>query len=185
MRSEAEVKSRLRALVVQELDRRVAEAQKRKPHLCRYNYRHPLDDRKTVDGEPNEHYNHITVDSWVPTPHTLGLCMYGQEDPEDWKGNICEDDIDAQRCPMFEPLKTKEALWLEFSEQLYTPGWVDENLPAVAELLWVLEEITNPPIPWWKRIWYHWILRLRVEPVKRVPSAAGLLGQSAAGLLGQ
>ena len=178
MRSEAEVRDRLRALVTQELDHRVAEAQKRRPHLCRHNYRHPLDDRKTVDGEPNEYYNRITVDAWVPTSHTLGLCLYGQEDPENWRGDICEDDLDAQRCPLFEPIKTKEVLWAEFSEQLHTPGWIDEHLPAVAELLWVLEEITAPALPWWKRIWYHWILRLRIEPVKRTPSVTSLLDPS-------
>ncbi len=176
MKTREEVESRLRALLVEELDRRVEEARKRRPHLCRFNHQHLLDDRKTVDGESNDRYNQITVGLWEPVDRTIGLCMYGQEDPEEWGGNICEDDIDAQRCPMFEPIKTKETILEELSEQIGTPGWVDRNMPGVVELAWVLDKVAVvPPLPWWKRFWYHHILRIRIEPLKASVNILNLL----------
>lgn len=168
MKTQNEIEGRLRALLVGELDRRIAEAMKRRPYLCRFNYRHPLDDRKFVEGEPNENYNRITVAPWEPSPRTIGLCMYGQEDPENWEGNICEDDIDAQRCPLFRPIKTKAEILAEFEEQLRTPGWIDENMPGVSELAWALGVTQEAQsLPWWKRFWYRWILRIKVEPCRR------------------
>lgn len=164
MKTHTEVRDRLRALLVQELDRRVGEASKRRPRLCVHNYRHPLDDRKTVDGEPNQNYNRITSAPWEPVGRTIGLCMYGQEDPENWKGTVCEDDIDAQRCPLFTPLKAKDEILLELNQQLDTPGWAESNMPEVAGLMWVLDEVSVPPLPWWKVLWYRWILRIHVEP---------------------
>ena len=175
MRPEAEVRDRLRALLVQELDRRVEEATKRLPHLCVYNYRHPLDDRKTVDGEPNYQYNRVTAGAWEPVTRTMGLCMYGSESPEDWGGTICEDAVDAQRCSLFQPIRTKAEILTELEQQLKTPGWAEENLPEVAGLLWVLGEAGAPTLPWWKRIWYHWILRVRVEAPLKVVSTINLL----------
>ena len=176
MKTRGEVEGRLRALLVEELNRRVAEARKRRPHLCRFNHRQPLDDRKTVDGEPNSEYNRITTSPWEPVSRTIGLCMYGQQDPEGWEGNICEDDIDAQRCPLFEPLKTKDEILEEFVEQVSTPGWIDDNLPGVAELAWVLEETTyTQQLPWWKLFWYRWILRIRVEPPRASANILELL----------
>lgn len=176
MRTREEVEGRLRALLVEELDRRVTEARKRRPHLCQFNHRQPLDDRKTVDGEPNPEYNRITTSPWEPVPHTLGLCMFGQEDPEGWGGNICEDDIDAQRCPLFEPLRTKDEILEEFTQQLGAPGWIDENMPGVAELAWVLEQTSSEArLPWWKLLWYRWVLRIRIEPPRASANILELL----------
>jgi hypothetical protein len=159
MKTEVEVQSRIDALLVRELNRRVSEAKKRLPRLCMHNYRHPLDDRKVVEGAVNEHYNHIREDF-----RTIGLCTVGQLDPESWEGTICEDDIDAMRCSLFEPKKSKDVILDEFIDQLHTPGWVEEHMPGLAELLWVADN-SILRIPWWKKVWYHWILRLRVEPV--------------------
>lgn len=175
MRTEVEIRGRLRALLVRELDQRIELASKRLPHLCKHNYRHPLDDREMIDGEPNYDYNRITLQPWTPVSRTLGLCLVGQESPEDWKGDICEDPIDAQRCPLFEPIRTKDEILTEFVRELETPGWAEDNLPGVAELLWVLEETSSPRIPWWKKFWYHWILRIRVEPPTKAASIDLLL----------
>ena len=162
-------------MLVQELDQRVARASKRLPVLCVHNYRHALDSRKTVDGEPNEMYNRISVDDeGTPVDRTLGLCMLDADSPEDWRGNICEDPIDAQRCPYFKPTVTKEIILADFELQLSTPGGLVEHLPAAAELLWVLDETKAPRLPWWKRLWY-WILRIRVETPSVVKDPLGLL----------
>jgi len=105
--------------------------------------------------------------------------MYGAEDPEKWPGDICEDEIDAKRCSWFEPVQTKDELLKDFSDQLYQEGWVEDNMPDVAQLLWVLGtssagEVQLLVVPWWKRLWYRF-LRIRVEPVVKVESPLALL----------
>ena len=175
MRSKSEIRDRVRTLLVQDLDRRVEHATKRLPRSCVHNHRQPLDSRKTVDGDPNEMYNRISADDeGTPVDRTLGLCMLDAESPEDWGGNICEDPIDAQRCPYFKATVTKESLLAEFTEQLSTPGELEERLPAAAMLLWAIEETEAPSLPWWKRLWY-WLLRIRIEPPAVVKDPLGLL----------
>lgn len=178
MRTEAEVRQRVRGLLVRELDRRADEAQRRLPHLCTHNYRHPLDSRKTVEGEPNGNYNRISNGRSLPVVQTIGLCMLGSDDPQEWGGTICEDPIDAQRCPVFQASRGKDELLVEFRQQLVTPGWVEEHLPEVASLLWALDEANAPPIPWWKRVWYRLFLRIRIEPVTPSKAAVALLTES-------
>ncbi len=179
MRSKSEVQQRVRALLVQELDRRAELASKRLPRLCVHNHKHSLDDRKKVDGEPNEMFNRIGYDNGDPVERKLGLCMLGAENPEEWGGTICEDAIDAQRCPHFQPTVTKESLLVEFQEQLSAPGGLEKHLPAAAELLWVLEGTMTPKLPWWKLLWYRF-LRIRVEP----PLTATAQWSDVLGLLG-
>lgn len=161
MRSEEEVQDRIRYLLTQELDRRVADAQARLPHKCRHNYRHPLDVRRNVMGEPNDQYNRITDARHLPM---LGLCMLGAEDPTEWQGNICEDPIDAQRCPFFNPIDTKESLSLEFQQQIKDLDWLTANMPEVAGLLWALGSTVLPQLPWWKLLWFRF-LRIRPDPL--------------------
>lgn len=170
MKTAAEIRDRIRYLLVYELDRRVEEASRRLPHRCKHNHLHQLDARKQVDGEPNFQYNRIDA----KMPQTIGLCMYGADDFEQWPGDICEDEIDARRCPWFESIQTKEELLAEFVEQLQEPGWVENNMVDVAQLLWVLDQAEILVLPWWKRLWYRF-LRIRVEPVINIKSPLALL----------
>lgn len=177
MKSEAAIKARLRALLVKELDRRVEEASKRLPRRCTHNHRQPLDARKTVDGEPNPNYNRITNGHGLPVLQTIGLCMLNADDPDnpEWNLTICEEPIDAQRCPFFEAKQDKATLLTEFWEQLETPGWVEEHMPGVAVLAWALDQATTPKLPWWKLMWFF-LLRIRIEPVREVKNLDALLG---------
>lgn len=134
MKSETEISERVRDLLVAELRRRVQESTRKLPVRCKHNHRHPLDARRTVDGEPNSTYNQIT-----DSKRTIGLCMYGAEDPTEWPGNICEDEIDAMRCPYFDPVKTEEEIVDEFQQSIKDPEWLQENLPGIYELRWVLD----------------------------------------------
>jgi len=171
-----EIEDRIRFLLTKELDRRVEGATQRLPHRCKFNHVHQLDARKhDVEGERNWEYNLIAGER----PQTMGLCMYGAGDPEKWPGDICEDEIDAKRCSWFEPVQTKDELLKDFSDQLYQEGWVEDNMPDVAQLLWVLGtssagEVQLLVVPWWKRLWYRF-LRIRVEPVVKVESPLALL----------
>jgi hypothetical protein len=160
MRIEGEVQDRIRYLLTQELDRRVTEACARLPHKCKNNHRQSLDVRKKVGGETNEQYNQV-VGRHLPV---IGLCMLGASDPTQWNGTICEDPIDAQRCPDFDPTDTRVSVRNSFDLQLTDLGWVAENLPGVYELLWALGSNAMPKLPWWKEVWF-WFVRIRPDPI--------------------
>jgi hypothetical protein len=166
MRNHAEVQARIRGILVQEIDRRMAEAQQRLPHRCSYNHRQALDSRKAVEGEPNAGYNRVDR-RHLPVVGIIGLCMLGSEDPYNWNGTICDDVTDAQHCPTFAPLQTREQIIEDFKTQLADYDWVEANIPALHALLWVLEDIpANYHLPWWKRLLLRF-LRIRIEPVKQ------------------
>lgn len=154
MRSEIDVQDRIRYLLTQEINRRIKDARARLPHKCKLNARHPLDVRKTVDGERNPHYNQVAAGKHLPV---IGLCMLGAEDPTKWQGNICEDPIDAQQCPYFDPIDTKETVQTDFHLQIRDLEWVQANLPEVAGLLWALGSEALPKLPWWKELWFRWV----------------------------
>lgn len=160
MQTENAIQDRIRYLLSLELSQRVEKAQKRLPRHCKHNYLHSLDVRKKVDGEVNEAYNRIDVEG----KQTIGLCMVGQEDYEHWEGTICEDPIDAQRCPLYDPILTKEGLEETFFSQIRDLDWVQENLPEVYGLLWALGSESPPNLPWWKLLWFKF-LKIRPDPL--------------------
>jgi hypothetical protein len=168
MRTLDEINDRIRGLLFEELQRRVAYAEKRLPCRCVYNKQNPLDSRHYHEGEDNSNHNRITTEPWVATTRTIGLCMYGAENPEEWPGNLCEDAIDAQRCPLFKPRQSKEEIWEEFANQLHDCDWIQANMPRVYELLWVSDAVTifhDPWHPWWVRLWWYF-LRINLEPLR-------------------
>jgi hypothetical protein len=165
MKTEAEISVRVRDLLRSEATRRVEDASKRLPHNCRFNYRHPLDERRNVDGEANPDYNCILPA--VKNNRTIGLCMYGAENPTEWPGTICEDESDAVQCPWFDPLRTPDVVVREFQENIRDPAWLEENMPVVHTLRWVLDDTTEmvvqerpsreaivpvPALRWWQRL---------------------------------
>jgi hypothetical protein len=165
MKGESEVRARLNEVVFAEVARRIELTNEKLPHKCTHNYRHPLDARKRVNGEANEYYNRITT-LGLPVLQSVGMCMLGADQPENWNGTICDEPIDAKRCPYFTPSKTKEDITKEVQEQLLDGEWVRENLPEAYGLLWVLEDITVPRISWWRKILLRFITPVRptLEP---------------------
>lgn len=161
MKDQNDILTRARELVHAERERRLAEAQLRLPHLCTHNHRQPLDTRPTVEGEPNPTFNRISPNGVA----TIGLCMLGANNPEEWLGTICEDPIDAQRCPFFNTTQSEESVLENFQQDLTNPEWVATHMPELATLLWVLENSTIPTLPWFRRF----LLRFRsfkIEPLK-------------------
>jgi hypothetical protein len=88
----------------------------------------------------------------------MGICML-----EENSLMLCDDPIDAQRCPLFTPLATKEVLHDTFLTQLSDPKWIEANMPELHALLWVLEEFHEVQLPWWKRFWFRFA-RIKLEP---------------------
>lgn len=174
MKSRSEIESRIRELLHEELDRRVIEAQKRLPHLCTHNIRHSLDYRKTIDGEPNQNYNRITSQQRLPVLQSIGLCGLGQEDLETWPMNICDEPIDAKRCPVFDPIQTKEGVLKSLENQIKDSAWLSANLPEVAALAWLIQDYTTVKVSWWKKFLYRF-KRVKVSPAEVVVDPAYLL----------
>lgn len=181
MKTADEVRNRVVELLEAELDRRVQEASERLPHRCVHNHRQPLDVRRQVEGGPNPLYNRVTrgadAGRGLPVVQEIGLCMLDAETPEEWKGTICDDPIDAKRCPYFVPAQGKAELLAEFTRQLQDSAWVQENFPEVHALLWVLETMQVPRISWWKRLWFS-VMRIKVEEVQPAFDPTKLLPES-------
>lgn len=165
MRSTAEIQDRIRFLLSEELEHRIDAARARLPHNCVHNARHPLDVRKHIEGEPNAHYNRLEDRHQLPV---LGLCMLGSEDPSTWPGNICEDPIDAKRCPYFTMNRSPEEIKDELTAQIKDLSWVSQNMPEVSGLLWSLGSEDLPKLPWWRAFWF-WILQIRPDGLERRP----------------
>lgn len=165
MKNAQDVRSRIFFLLGEELERRVQEATERLPHRCTHNHRQALDSRKQLEGAPNEGFNLVNRDRvHLPMVQTMGLCMLGAETPEQWQGNICDEPIDAKRCPYFTPTQDREALLREFQEDLQDGNWIQANLPEVHGLLWVADMMEIPTLPWWKRLWFFF-RPMKIEPV--------------------
>lgn len=165
MRTENEVQDRIRLLLVRELDRRVTDACARLPHHCKHNHRQPLDVRKKLAGEPNPDYNRLGRRD-LPV---IGLCMLGSDKSDQWNGTICEDPIDAQRCPYYDPKSTKEKVQKDFNTQIKDLDWVADHMPEAYGLLWALGSESVPQLPWWKRLWFRFV-QVRPDPLVALPS---------------
>jgi len=178
MRTAEDVRNRVVALLESELDRRVHAASERLPHRCAHNHRQPLDSRRRVGGEANGEFNRISRGTeggrGLPVIQSIGLCMLGSDNPEEWSGTICEDPVDAKRCPYFTPTTSKEELFAAFTSDLQDPVWIETNLPEVSTLLWVLEAMQVPRISWWKKLWFQ-LARIKIEPVNPAFDPARLL----------
>jgi hypothetical protein len=158
MRAASEIEERLRVIVVEELRQRLDR--EILPHLCVHNRRQPLDHRRSIYGEPNEGYNRISagIEGGVSLPvlQTIGLCMLGAENPETWSGTICEEPLDAQRCPYFVYKQARADVYREFLTNLRDPVWVEGHLPAAHALLWVMSAPlkVEPRPSGWRRAWW-------------------------------
>jgi hypothetical protein len=175
VRAQTAIEDRIRFLLCEELSRRVREAETRLPHLCTHNHRQSLDTRKMVEDMPNDTYNRTSDRHGLPLAQTIGLCMLGAENVEEWPGNICEDPIDAQRCPYFNPTQSKAAIFERFKNDVADLEWVRVNMSELYGLFWVLDTTDmSPGLPWWKRLWFR-MLRIHVAPVLSTDNVEKLL----------
>jgi len=182
MKGKAEILARAQELVSAEVDRRLVV--RRLPILCVHNHRQPLDTRPTVNGEANEGFNTVGNEQGP----TIGLCMLGAKrdaeghwfvpgsDQEEakWAGTICEDPIDAQRCPFFDTGRSREQVIEGLTHDLSNIEWVNEHMPELAALLWVVDATAVPRIPWLQRV----LLPFRhpqLEPLRPTVDPAQLL----------
>lgn len=170
MRSESDIIARARDLVLQAWKKRLSEAQKRIPHHCTYHHEQLLDFDPEISGESNPGYNRVDRVSLpvLKSQNTLGICLYGVSDPSSWTGTICEEDIDAMRCPLFKSRFDISGLWETFQKDMANPNWVEENLPEMQTILWVLKEGRNTPsflsVPGWVGSLLRFFLPFKPDP---------------------
>lgn len=138
MKDQTQIEERLRRLVLEALSAHMAHFDVKLPTKCRHNHRQPLDHRKTVYGDSNPSYNRITSGKGLPVAQTIGLCMYGAENPDDWKGNICEEPVDAQLCNIYNPVVSKKVLYDTFVKGVQSEEWLGKHYPGILSLVWVL-----------------------------------------------
>lgn len=178
MKGEDEILARAQELVSAEVDRRFLV--RRLPVLCMHNHRQPLDTRPTVNGEENDNFNTVSRDG-----PTIGLCMLGAQkdkdghwvvsdaDQEDgkWNGTVCEDPIDAQRCPYFDTGRSREQVIEDLKKDISNIEWVNEHMPELAALLWALDTTALPRIPWLQRVLLPF-RKVTLEPLQ-APASGG------------
>lgn len=163
MKAQEEIEARIRGLLIAELDRRVESAHRRLPARCIHHHYQELDPRPKVVDETNPGYNRVDR-RYLPVVNAIGLCMLGAEEVAKWQGTICEDTIDAQRCPDFTPFESKDAILSNLARDLEDHAWVRDNMPELYGLVWVLDGAWETTLPWWKRLWFR-LLRVRLEPI--------------------
>ncbi len=100
--------------------------------------------------------------------------MLGSNDPEEWQGTICEDPIDAQRCPFYTTMVNELEVLETLRQDLANPEWLGQNMPELSALLWVLDSQSLPSLSWFRRF----LLKFRsfkIEPLRPAPDPAKLL----------
>jgi len=163
VKSESEIKARIEEAVFEEVSRRVDTLGERVPHKCIHNYRHPLDARKVTEEGFNPQYNRVTSERRLPVLQTVGLCLLGSDDPSAWSGTICDEPIDAKRCPVFTAFRTKDDVLEEVKGQMADESWLKSNMPEVYALSWALDMVVVHKLSWWSRL-LLWLKRPMSEP---------------------
>lgn len=136
MKSEEEIRKRVRDLKFRYLRRILRKDLKRRPHNCTFNREH------TVQGTDGQDI-------------TVRLCMLGSEDPT-WDIDICDTPKQAVCCPAYLPRRNRDDIEAEFEANLADPEWMRENHRDLYTLTWVLDT-TETEYTWWQRLWLFWI----------------------------
>jgi hypothetical protein len=179
VKSESDVRKRLKKLRSVLLKRGLSETQSRRFENCVFNHRHVPTDRKRAseDGpEPQTAYPRPLRPVHRDAPDTkflvvlqddaVHLCMFGAEKPDQWPGDTCESDDIAKRCKMFRPKISAEEVTSSVSSLLEDDAYVLEHHKDIAALQWVLDERVHAyPLSLFERI----VLRLRLAFFKPEP----------------
>ena len=142
MQDRGAIHHKLRQVQYRHLKREIELAYKKRPCNCIYNEVHRtmcVEDK----GEP------------------IALCMFSAENPEEWQGIICDEELDglatARACDLFKVRRTKVEIKAEFQKLLESDlGAVSHVYPDIAALMWVLDEkgqhlsLWQQFLLWWK-----------------------------------
>lgn len=154
MKSEKELKQKLRAVKTSYLVKKYKERLSKKPCNCVHNYRY-----STVDVEdPGHNYKHLV--DWLDDDDQqddvnateVGLCMLNADNPEEWGGVICDDVKTAEDCPFFQARFSREDIETEFEKELEDDIIVAHNYKDIAALQWMIgEKVYSWDLKWYQR----------------------------------
>lgn len=154
MKSKATVQRRLRSLRIRYAKKYIEKSQKRKPDNCVHNHvheYHPPTPEIVTEYElaPRRSYSLVTFKEEGP----IRLCMYGADDPSEWKGDVCEKDETAEGCKYFKPKTSVAEAQEEFQDLVADDNYVYEHYREVATLQWVLgDRVSNMPFTFMDRL---------------------------------
>lgn len=134
MKSEKQVKRKLRDVKYKYLAREYKRNLSPCPDNCIYNQTHYVEDVRS------EVHGNAIFEGYDPVHHEVRLCMYGAENVEEWGGLICDDEKTAQSCGLFEPRFTKAQIKEAFEDDLKDPYILAHEYKDIAALQWVSEE---------------------------------------------
>jgi len=123
MKSEGAVRHQLKQVVFRHLKRQLRENFRAAPETCHYN--------KAVN---------------IPGGGQVRLCYYKDDLTDAPRKIVCDSEIldgveQAENCPYWKPLRTKEAIKSEFQDLIAhgDRGHIAASYPDIAALLWVLD----------------------------------------------
>lgn len=128
------IHERIRKLKLKYMKKYLRKYFSRIPHNCRYNHQ-----QKQYKSLTNE----VLVDFDTLKPITVGICLYGSEDPTQWKGDLCFLDETAQKCPLYQDRYTKKAITTKFEKELKDPQIRADKYKDLNELYHILEKING------------------------------------------
>lgn len=132
MKTEDQIRKRLRDLKARHLGRLLRTRLKRRPHNCHFNKEHTFD----RDGKQIK----------------VRLCMLGMERP-DWDVDVCEKPEQAVTCPAFLLAETKDEVYEGFEDSLKDEETLRTKYKDLYALFWVLDDVQIPKYTLMQRVW--------------------------------
>lgn len=137
MKSRSQVIKKLRDVKYRYLHKKFKNQLKVSHRNCIHNYTHVGKDTEDMDTE-------------------VGLCLLGSSNPEEWKGTICDEDVQAQSCPFFKNKFSKDVMLRSFYEELEDETVVSAEYKDIAALQWVIgERVCDWDLTRWQRVKIH------------------------------
>lgn len=126
------IRERIRKLKIKHLKKYYRKYFSVLPHNCDYNHQQKVHRNST--GE-------VLVDEDTLKPVTVGLCLYGVDDPSKWKGDFCYLPEHAEKCKLFHNSYNKDQIINKFEEELKNPQIRAEKYKDLHELYLLLEDV--------------------------------------------
>ena len=166
MKSKQQILNRLKKLYLRYLNKHVNLTQKRICYNCKYCENHTVGSFQYDKELPTQFELFPTHVSSVilidQKPESIELCMYGSNNPSEWQGTICNDEISLS-CKLFSPCLSIEEAKLEFEELIGDDKYVLKYYPDIAILQWILNDRIIQYLSWWDKFWI-WIKLQFIKP---------------------
>jgi hypothetical protein len=144
LKTQEDIESRLIKLSTRHKRLYIQSHTDKRPENCHYNLEctpKPLPYVRETDTNisPRKSNSIVIIQEDAP----VRVCTYGIEHPDKWNGNICDDESQSRKCPMFKPRQSVEILEEEFQDIIKDDEKTLVRYPDIAALQWVLSNRTH------------------------------------------